>query len=528
MFTAEILRGSVPKAREAVAGQFCIFIFLLAAAFFLFFDPRTTPIVLWDESRNILNALEMRKSGLALVTTYESQPDLWNTKPPLLIWLMYGSMAIFGPSEWALRFPSAVAALATALIVILFVRRVTGSYVTGLVAGIILVLSPGFYSDHGARTADYDSLLLFFTTASLQILFFSLHRRRPTVRMSVLFGGLLACALLTKSTAALIPFAGVPIYLLATKRLWRPFESWRQYAAMGAVALAPLLVFFAAREATAPGYLDAVFFNDLLGRFQQTLIGRETSPLLFLEALFLGWFLVGPLLVLAPLLLSFLRGRERAVFLYSLMLAGAQIAICSFSATRLVHYMLPAFPWLAVAAAVAGAALWKRYLGPTSTNSSFGRATVVMVGIGLCILVGKSLLWRYREIPRPPEALYGELFVEVAERGYSKLLVSDPGIDLEGGKDPHYVPRLDAYRMIWSERGLAVQHRPYLLPPSGDTLLGSCNPDIASQMLKASANLSNVEGCAVIERGSAEQILSVGTESATLNPGASRSVGTGT
>jgi 4-amino-4-deoxy-L-arabinose transferase-like glycosyltransferase len=499
----------------------------LAAGFFLFFDTQTTPIVLWDESRNIMNALEMRKSGLSLVTTYGFEPDLWNTKPPLLIWLMYGSMEIFGPSEWALRLPSAFAALATLLIVVLFVRRVTGSYATGLAAGMILLLSPGFYSDHGARTADYDSLLLFFTTASLQLLFFSVHQRRPTVRMSIVIGGLIACALLTKSTAGLIPLAGIPLYLLATKRLRRPFESWRQYAAMAGMASTPLLLFFAAREAAAPGYLDAVFFNDLLGRFQQTLIGRDTSPSLFLEAVFIGWFLAGPLLVLAPMLFSFLRRRERAVFLYSLILAGSQIAICSFSATRLVHYILPAFPWLAIAAAVAGAALWKKYLTPTSVNNFVGVATIVMVGSGLCILTAKSLLWRYREIPRAPEALYGELFAEVAQRGYSKLLVSDPGRNLEGGKDPHYVPQLNAYRMIWSERGLAVEHRPHV-PPSEGALLASCNPSVVSQFLKSSANISSVHGCAVIGRGSAQQILSVRTNLASPDPSPSRPVGTGT
>ena len=33
------------------------------------------PIQLWDESRNVVNALEMQRSGLALVTTYDGAPD---------------------------------------------------------------------------------------------------------------------------------------------------------------------------------------------------------------------------------------------------------------------------------------------------------------------------------------------------------------------------------------------------------------------------------------------------------------------
>ena len=177
-------------------------LFLAVAAIFLFVDARTPPIVLWDESRNVVNALEMRHGGLGLVTTYEFRPDLWNTKPPLLIWLMTGSMALFGPSEWALRLPSGLAAMATLLILILFVRRMTGSAATALTAASFLLLSPGFFGEAGARTADYDALLLFFTTAYLQLLFGAVHKRRPTLGSLVLIGGLIAGAAMTRRSRA--------------------------------------------------------------------------------------------------------------------------------------------------------------------------------------------------------------------------------------------------------------------------------------------------------------------------------------
>ena len=54
-----------PAARGArLPEPALVALFLLAAAFFLFVDPRTMPIVLWDESRNAVNALEMRQVGL--------------------------------------------------------------------------------------------------------------------------------------------------------------------------------------------------------------------------------------------------------------------------------------------------------------------------------------------------------------------------------------------------------------------------------------------------------------------------------
>ena len=185
-----------------------ILLFLLASSIFLFADAKIPPVALQDEARNAVNALEMYLSGNGLVTTYNFQPDLWNTKPPLLIWLMSASMSLFGPSEWAIRLPSALAAMGTMTCTLLFVRRVTGSLPTAIGAGAILLLSPGFFGEHGARTGDFDALLTFFVTAGLQLIFFTVHRARPDMRSIFAIGGLIAAGAITKSIAAFIPLAG--------------------------------------------------------------------------------------------------------------------------------------------------------------------------------------------------------------------------------------------------------------------------------------------------------------------------------
>ena len=41
------------------------------------------PVVMWDEARLSINALEMLRTGHLLVPTFHGQPDLWNPKPPL-------------------------------------------------------------------------------------------------------------------------------------------------------------------------------------------------------------------------------------------------------------------------------------------------------------------------------------------------------------------------------------------------------------------------------------------------------------
>jgi hypothetical protein len=48
----------------------------------------TPPMELWDESRNANNAMEIAKHGGWTVPTFGHAPDHWNTRPPLLIWIV--------------------------------------------------------------------------------------------------------------------------------------------------------------------------------------------------------------------------------------------------------------------------------------------------------------------------------------------------------------------------------------------------------------------------------------------------------
>ena len=64
----------------------------------------------YDESRLAINAFEMFKDGNFLVTHFEGNPDMWNTKPPMMIWLQVFFINLIGLGELALRLPSAFAA----------------------------------------------------------------------------------------------------------------------------------------------------------------------------------------------------------------------------------------------------------------------------------------------------------------------------------------------------------------------------------------------------------------------------------
>jgi 4-amino-4-deoxy-L-arabinose transferase-like glycosyltransferase len=69
-------------------------------------DLRAFGLTDLDEGFYASVAWEMRHSGDWRTPTFLGEP--WFEKPPLLYWLMVGSMRVFGENEFALRLPSAL------------------------------------------------------------------------------------------------------------------------------------------------------------------------------------------------------------------------------------------------------------------------------------------------------------------------------------------------------------------------------------------------------------------------------------
>lgn len=476
---------------------------LLLSTAFLFIDRATLPIQLWDESRNIVNALEMHRDGLGLVTTYGGAPDLWNTKPPLLIWLMAGSVGIFGPSEWALRLPSMVAALGTISLLFWFVRRTTGSTVNAALSAALLVLSPAYFGEHSARTADYDLLLLFFVTAYLCLLFLAVHRPRPSAALLALVGAGIVCAFLTKSVAALVPGLGVIPYVIVTGRWGRLFTTPRYiFAAFGVVVV--LTVFLLLREAQSPGYLRAAWLNDVSGCFASSLVVPK-SRWFYIDQLRAGFFAATPLLLLSPIFFFFVHGRARFVLLFSLCIVTTTLVAFTFAASKLHHYILPAFPFMAIAAAttcraaIAGAraALRRdmRYARP-------GAAVLLLVAAAPVTMGVAGAIARRYYVPIVGEGArsgqYGAMFAKIAPHADRPILVVDPGFVLEG--TPHYTPVLLAYREIWAARGVAIGHSTdlALIDRSRGVILASCDPVGVARLRTKGRDMAGVRDCAAV------------------------------
>ncbi len=458
-------------------------LFLCLAALFLFCDGLAAPLALKDESRNANNALDMALSGFSLVTTYDFRPDLWNTKPPLVIWLMSGSLRLFGLNEWALRLPSALAAMGTLALTLWFVRKVTGSKGVALGSAILLLLSPGFFGEHGARTGDFDAVLLLFVTGGLQLLYLALLKRRPSWSLLLAAGSLIALGALSKSVAAFIPVTGTLLFILVAGRLRPVLACWPRYALAFVAALAPLLAFYAAREWLGPGYLSAIIQNDMTGRFGELTDVEATPPTYYLQHLVTGWFFAGPLLLLVPLGLRKLVVRERTLALYASCVVVGALAIYSAAATRAMQYALPLFPWLAMLVAIALKRLLRTYVTRPWWNGQ--RLVPLALGCALCLLgtqlTARAMWWRFEMFPARQsgaQASYGDLFTSLASRGVTAVTVIDPGFGRR--EERGYAPLIRWHKLVWARRGFTATH---LLsePATSAGLLASCEPSVTDR-----------------------------------------------
>jgi 4-amino-4-deoxy-L-arabinose transferase-like glycosyltransferase len=480
---------------------------LAFTALFIGLDIAERPIALWDESRLAVNALEMRQRGFSLVTTYGFAPDLWNTKPPLLIWLQAGAIDLFGAREWAIRLPSLLAAVATAGLTLRFAWRLSASLFVMAIAGLALVVSGGFYGYHAAMTGDYDALLALFVTGYLLLLFELLHRRRPSAVPVIACGLLVAAACLTKGVAGLVPGAGVAVYVLARWRWRRLFETpWYGLAALLAVAIVG--GFYAAREATAAGYLGAVMTNELGGRYLHGL-GGHTWPAYYYPQMLAELFAFGPAFAL-PLLATALPWRRTpsAAFLtYANVITVVFLLVLTLGRTKIYWYLVPIYPVLSIAFAVAverilvltgrwGPRWWRTpFVGPLDVRHLF-------VGAAVAGVLVYALYYRFVQLPAwedIPQGRYGQVFAALDRAGITRIRTVDAGV-YNNDKLVDYTPQLRFYALAWRARGLDIvpDDPDQPAPPGQRSAVVTCDPNRLQMVQALGSSVIDIAGCAAV------------------------------
>jgi 4-amino-4-deoxy-L-arabinose transferase-like glycosyltransferase len=294
----------------------------------------------YDDARYTVVAKHIVLSGDWLNTQFNGAPDFEH--PPLFEWIQAGFFSVFGLSDFVAKVPSALLGLGTVLLVAWLARRLTGDPIQGILAMFALA-SSAYFVKYTAR-AMTDVPVTFFFLAALCA--WSMTEDNPGWYLAA--GAFAAMALMTRG---LIGFALPGIFgldLIIARR--RP----RWGYALGAMALAilPLAlwywrlidhygqVFFTAHEA----WLDREAFGTLSPSWRR--YTGLPEYVLMLAKSYWPWL---PFAIAG--MVAVVRGRERRTYVVLIWFVVV-LAMCAAAKSRVLRYMLPAYPALSILTAV--------------------------------------------------------------------------------------------------------------------------------------------------------------------------------
>jgi 4-amino-4-deoxy-L-arabinose transferase-like glycosyltransferase len=312
------------------------------------------PLVDRDEPRFAEASREMRERGDWIVPHFNNEPRL--AKPPLVYWCQAASYALFGETDFAARFPSALAAALTALLVFGFGRRLYDER-AGLWAAVVFSTSLHILALGKAATADM-AMIFFFTLAAWsgwELAGGGEPRKNAlSSRWWWLFYISLALGFLAKGPVAWIPLAALPLFARISKT-----ANLRQ--AMRFELGIPLMLFLIGLWAvpaligTNGDYFRTGIGKNVIERSIQAMEGHGGRSLLIYVLMLPFYFLTifpsfWPWSLFLPGLLRCLKDRAARTprEIYLLTQIVCVFLVFTLIATKLPHYTLPAFAPLAI------------------------------------------------------------------------------------------------------------------------------------------------------------------------------------
>ncbi len=268
-------------------------------------------------------------------------------KPPLPYWLMSVSFAALGPTPFAARLWSALAAVGVAAVTARLGVMLGGARL-GLLAGLMVAANLGVFIDGRIGKPD----LLFTLWLVLVFAGFVIAYRGGGRRGLVLFYASLGLATLSKDiVGAFGPLVAIALFFWLTRE--RPVAPWFPW--WGVLLTAGIaLPWYLAVEAGSRGFLwYTIVDNHVLNFARQRVFPDADVPLSSVEFLvvtglaFLPWALALPWAILR----AFRRPWEDATARLWLLFALWAVCVIGFftvSPFKLPHYGLPAFPALAL------------------------------------------------------------------------------------------------------------------------------------------------------------------------------------
>ena len=317
-------------------------------------------IGLWDrdEPRYAQASREMVQNSEWVMPTFLGEPRV--NKPILIYWLQKLSMQYFGETVYAARFPSAVAMVGTLAMLAAVLPRIVGRR---RAFWSVFVLATSAMVIASAKMCVTDAVLLLWITIA-QLCVYSLWRGRGTAFQSwqvvVVLGAAVGLAMLTKGPVVL-GIIGATIIALLVMQWITPGRSSKvlmtsdneqrflvvagKWIAVLAIIAAVCLPWLSAIEQRQPGWLVRTISGEIIERGKSGMEGHHGwigYYLTLIWATFFPW----SLFLIAAVVHGFKR-RTHPFTRFALAAIIGPYVMLEIYATKLPHYLLPAYPFLA-------------------------------------------------------------------------------------------------------------------------------------------------------------------------------------
>jgi 4-amino-4-deoxy-L-arabinose transferase-like glycosyltransferase len=321
-------------------------LFFLGAVLLYSIGNWSLPLIDRDEPRFAEASREMRQNGDFLIPRLNG--DYRFDKPPLIYWCQVLSFDVLGENDFAARLPSAIFAALAAVATWVFASRIFGPHI-GLWSGILFATSLQVFIHARAAVADLP-LVFFFLTATWA----DWERiKNPRSRFWWwIFYLSLGLGFLAKGPAALLPVLFAPVQSLLNRA---PYHfKWRSALQGGLVVLIVIGLWgIPALIATNGQYLEIGLGKHVLQRSLQPMESHGGAGLmgyfLFLPFyLVVSFFSFFPWCIYLPACvkrISAHREQDENYLLGSILIV---LFVFTLIQTKLPHYVLPAYPMLAM------------------------------------------------------------------------------------------------------------------------------------------------------------------------------------
>lgn len=315
-------------------------------------------------------------------------------KPPLFYWMQAASIKIFGVNDFAVSIVNALLAIGCALFI-----YITGRKLYGRTQGLISSFIFGTFALVFAltRTITLDVALTFFITGSLCTFLWATQlpinfKRSLYLWASYAFAG---CAVMTKGLVGIVFLGLISIIWITLSNEWKNLKNYRIISGL-IIFLAITVPWHILVQLKNPEFFDFYFTEQHFLRYATNYAGRSQKwwffPVLLLVGLY-PWTTFFPQAIFKSIPKTFKEWKQPKTTTFLLVWIFIIYIFYTFSNSKLIPYILPIFPPIALLMGNYFKEHWQKTKAPsTSMRTGFIVLSILNIALGTAALVATFIV----------------------------------------------------------------------------------------------------------------------------------------